>query len=50
MCIEREKVDFKSREENCLKECALALRDVCLDFVFNSVQKRGMLILLVTKR
>ena len=24
MCIEREKVDFKSREVNCLKECALA--------------------------
>ena len=24
MCIEREK-DFKSREVNCLKECALAL-------------------------
>ena len=24
-CIEREKVDFKSREVNCLKECALAL-------------------------
>ena len=28
MCIEREKVDFKSREVNCLKECALALMDV----------------------
>ena len=28
MCIEREKVDFKSREVNCLKECALALRDL----------------------
>ena len=26
MCIEREKVDFKSREVNCLKECALALK------------------------
>ena len=25
MCIERVKVDFKSREVNCLKECALAL-------------------------
>ena len=25
---EREKVDFKSREENCLKECALALSGV----------------------
>ena len=25
MCIEREKVDFKSRVVNCLKECALAL-------------------------
>ena len=25
MCIEREKVDFESREVNCLKECALAL-------------------------
>ena len=25
MCIEREKVDFKSCEVNCLKECALAL-------------------------
>ena len=25
MCIEREKVDFKSREVNCLKECTLAL-------------------------
>ena len=23
---EREKVDFKSREVNCLKECALALK------------------------
>ena len=29
MCIEREKVDFKSREVNCLKECALALRLEC---------------------
>ena len=28
MCIEREKVDFKSREANCLKECALALKRV----------------------
>ena len=28
MCIEREKVDFKSREVNCLKECALALNNV----------------------
>ena len=28
MCIEREKVDFKSREVNCLKECALALTRV----------------------
>ena len=26
MCIEREKDNFKSREVNCLKECALALR------------------------
>ena len=26
MCMEREKVDFKSREVNCLKECALALK------------------------
>ena len=25
MCIEREKDNFKSREVNCLKECALAL-------------------------
>ena len=25
MCIEREKVNFKSRDVNCLKECALAL-------------------------
>ena len=25
MCIERELVDFKNREVNCLKECALAL-------------------------
>ena len=25
MCIEREKVNFKSREVHCLKECALAL-------------------------
>ena len=30
MCIEREKVDFKSREVNCLKECALALNNVLL--------------------
>ena len=28
MCIEREKVDFKSREVNCLKECALDLRSI----------------------
>ena len=37
MCIEREKVDFKSREVNCLKECALALigekNQVILEFV-----------------
>ena len=26
-CIEREKDNFKSREVNCLKECALALRN-----------------------
>ena len=26
MCIEREKDNFKSREVNCLKECALALK------------------------
>ena len=26
---EREKVDFKSREVNCLKECALALKLYC---------------------
>ena len=26
--MEREKVDFKSREVNCLKECALALRKI----------------------
>ena len=25
MCIEREEDNFKSREVNCLKECALAL-------------------------
>ena len=25
MCIESEKDNFKSREVNCLKECALAL-------------------------
>ena len=31
MCIEREKVDFKSREVNCLKECALALRRSLLE-------------------
>ena len=31
MCIEREKVDFKSREVNCLKECALALSIIILD-------------------
>ena len=34
MCIEREKVDFKSREVNCLKECALALK---LFFIINFV-------------
>ena len=28
MCIEREKDNFKSREVNCLKECALALRNI----------------------
>ena len=28
MCIEREKVDFKTREVNCLKECALALSSI----------------------
>ena len=27
---EREKVDFKSREVNCLKECALALKRISL--------------------
>ena len=34
MCIEREKVYFKSHEVNCLKECALALNlkfSVCID-------------------
>ena len=31
MCIEREKVDFKSREVNCLKECALALTPLLLE-------------------
>ena len=30
MCIEREKDNFKSREVNCLKECALALRVVLM--------------------
>ena len=29
---EREKVDFKGREVNCLKECALALNDCCFIF------------------
>ena len=35
MCIEREreKVDFKSREVNCLKECALALT-YCVKYMF----------------
>ena len=33
MCIEREKDNFKSREVNCLKECALALRQI--DIVSN---------------
>ena len=34
MCIERgEKVDFKSREVNCLKECALALKMFLLCFL-----------------
>ena len=32
MCIEREIVDFKSREVNCLKECALALTDALYNF------------------
>ena len=30
MCIEREKDNFKSREVNCLKECALALNNPSL--------------------
>ena len=32
MCIEREKVDFKSREVNGLKECALALSGTKPDY------------------
>ena len=36
MCIEREKDNFKSREVNCLKECALALRHSCVILV-NSI-------------
>ena len=32
---EREKVDFKSREVNCLKECALALSTNVDTFVIN---------------
>ena len=32
MCIEREKVDFKSREVNCLKECALALNNIFINW------------------
>ena len=31
MCIEREKDNFKRREVNCLKECALALIKVNFD-------------------
>ena len=31
MCIEREEVDYKNREVNCLKECALALSLVNID-------------------
>ena len=31
MCIEREKDNFKSREINCLKECALALNKTRAD-------------------
>ena len=34
MCIEREKDNFKSREVNCLKECALAL------ITFNNVKAK----------
>ena len=33
MCIEREKDNFKSREVNCLKECALALRKVYMPMI-----------------
>ena len=41
MCIEREseKVDFKSHEVNCLKECALALTH--FDKFFQSVLNFG---------
>ena len=31
MCIERENDNFKSREVNCLKECALALMSLDTD-------------------
>ena len=37
MCIEREKDNFKSREVNCLKECALALSNILNQ---NSIQSK----------
>ena len=41
MCIEREKDNFKSREVNCLKECALALTEV-QSYVFDSLLKHQL--------
>ena len=38
MCIEREKDNFKSREVNCLKECALALNTRKFELHFTVIQ------------
>ena len=40
MCIEREKDNFKSREVNCLKECALALMTYESALTFDVVLER----------
>ena len=40
MCIEREKDNFKSREVNCLKECALALNHAS-SWIANHVHEHG---------
>ena len=51
MCIEREKVDFKSREVNCLKECALALsRSLSHYFLIWNMRISGTNFLIFSKK